>query len=84
MSERLKHKFGYYNNILNVFTLLDYNSTIMNTDCCKYCSKTAGELYNFQYVLYIDNIDKMYAEADMNRNHPCLTEDEYIIKKLLE
>lgn len=77
--KRLNHKFiSRYNSIIN-----DKYGGLIKTDKCIFCEKTVNELeenlnYNFHTLKVINQIDFL------NENSPCITEDEYIIKNIIE
>lgn len=84
MNKYLKHRFGFYSSMKKGFFELNNNHPLMNDDYCEICNKEAKELHRFSKDLYFNHMDKINIEIEMNKNYPCLTEEEYTIKKLLE
>jgi hypothetical protein len=60
---------------------IDINYSLVDDDCCKYCNRT---VYAMSGEERIPAQERSKFEIFMNEKFPCLTKNEYIIKKLLE
>lgn len=85
--KRLKHEFLSYNKtktILGKYLSVD--------DVCKFCGKSAQQLFveadhREEYPFYISENGSYKIEEQLifyNLYSPCLTEEEYIIKTIIE
>lgn len=80
---RLNHRL-----INKDYNLFNKNSGLMPSDICFYCGASVLFLTKgmpvFNNYMYIDSQYRIEAEDYMNEKYPCITEEEYIIKKLLK
>lgn len=88
----MKHKFLHddYDNWIN--TLIPRDTISYNTQCI-YCNKIAGFLFkslsvdlkNAYVILKYNGTSKIIDCINFYNEHaPCLTDDEYIIKTIIE
>ena len=76
------HKFIYNTGIVNRIYLI-------NKDYCIKCNKNAQTLYNELYALpnevYLKFTNDIKTQVEcLNFYLPCLTDDEYLIKNIIE
>lgn len=77
---RYKHSF-YYDWHNGVISKIEAYMPLIMDDFCIYCSKSICDMYIHKSIEVEDRIN---VEQSMNEEYPCLTKDEYAIKKLLE
>ena len=73
-------------------TKLNYgHHYIRYDDCCKFCGKSASFLYNELQKIQQEKFSSLHMHNDIiscikiyDKYYPCLTEDEYIIKSIIE
>lgn len=61
--------------------------TYLNTHCyCINCNKTVGELCDelYEKKIFFKPLDPNAAMLFLDENAPCITEDEFIIKSIIE
>lgn len=75
----IKHKFGFKSGN-NSFVDLTTQHSLLPSDFCIFCCKEAKDIFEFNDNKFI-NILELELQ---NIKYLCLTEEEYIIKKLLE
>lgn len=77
----LKHKF--YEKFSDINIEVPLSEGLIGKDYCIYCERTVIELYP-KYNLTSSKEEREQMETNINSNNKCLTEEEYLIKRLLE
>ena len=80
---RKNHKFvEYYNNIN--YIVLECHKKLYSEDICLYCNLMINKDMEKLFDPYSEKNDIKNIHNIINKNYPCITEEEFIIKKLLE
>ena len=82
-NEDIMEKFGTDDYTSGSYLQGNYVST---TDICKYCGKSGFELYKEVDVIYKSSFGQSASQQLkwLNKYTKCLTEEEYLIKQIIE
>lgn len=77
----LKHIFIF---VLNGISILENPNYLTHDWSCKICGKNVGDMFLIKLMRYGDFGSVYEQEEWLNKNIPCLTIEEKMIKDLLE
>lgn len=77
----VKHYFVYY---FSNGMYIENSGYLRDYFVCKFCNQTVGELFGTEFYNSLDFGSGFEQKDWLNKNTLCLTEEELIIKNLLE